>query len=329
MVLARVLASLLWVTALLPTSASAARRHHQSRLDAKVQRQAKRRPGSRHIWAQAAIIGGTPARVGTFPWLAHIADFLEGGVSRVCTGTVVAPRLILTAAHCAENIETGVLNEASGYKVVTRNLNSAAPTDNHISTVSRVTVYPFYERAGLLEGWGDAALLELSAPIRAPPIPLASSAQAQLWQPGTPAQIAGWGDTYPGQATFTEVLHWAPTVIQSSEWCHNQFGGFLPLGQLCTIDPPNYQTGGCQGDSGGPLLVASSGGTVEVGILVLATETCSTTAATVYTRAELVASWVDRWIKSLAHRRPTGSPGASGRRGRRSAHAARTTAPPK
>jgi secreted trypsin-like serine protease len=307
MVLARVLVSLLWVTALLPTSASAARRHHQGRLGAKVQRQAKRHHGSRHIWAHAAIIGGTPARVGTFPWLAHVAD-IEGDVFRVCTGTVVAPRLILTAAHCAENIETGVLSEASGYKVVTRNLDWAAPpTDKQISTVSRVTVYPFYEPIGLLEGWGDAALLELSSPITAPPIPLASSAQAQLWQPGTRAQIAGWGDTYPGQATFSEVLHWAPTVIQGSEWCHSQFGGFLPLGQLCTIDPPNYQTGGCGGDSGGPLLVTSSGGTVEVGILVLGTETCSTAAATVYTRAELVASWVDRWIKALARRRSTAS----------------------
>ena len=326
MVLARILVSLLWVTALLPTSASAARRHHQGRVGTKVQRQANRRHGSRYIRAHAAIIGGRPARVGTFPWLAYVADFMEGGVLGVCTGTVVGPRLILTAAHCAENIETGVLNKASGYIVVTGKDDwAASPTEKQISTVSRVTVYPSYERTGLVEGWGDAALLELSSPITAPPIPLASSAHAQLWQPGTPAQIAGWGDTYPGQATFTEVAHWAPTVIQSSEWCHNQFGGFLPLGQLCTIDPPNYQTGGCQGDSGGPLLVASNGGTVEVGILVLATETCSTAAATVYTRAGLVAAWVDRWIKALARRRPTAFPTASARRGRRSHHTASAT----
>jgi secreted trypsin-like serine protease len=251
---------------------------------------------------------------------------MEGGVLGVCTGTVVGPRLILTAAHCAENIETGVLNEASGYRVVTGKDNWAAPpTEKQISTVSRVIVYPFYERTGLVAGWGDAALLELSSPITARPIPLASSAQAQLWQPGTAAQIAGWGDTYSGQATFTEVSHWAPTVIQSSEWCRNQFGGFLPLGQLCTIDPPNYQTGGCEGDSGGPLLVTSRGGAVEVGILVLATETCLTTAATVYTRTELVASWVDGWIKALARRPLRGVPTASARRGRRSTHTVSTT----
>src|SRR5262245_28278938 len=209
MVLARVLVSLLWVTALLPTSASAARRHHQSRVGAKVQREANRRHGSRHVLAHVAIIGGTPAQVGTFPWLAYVADFMEGGVLGVCTGTVVGPRLVLTAAHCAENSETGVLNEASGYRVVTGKDNWAAPpTEKQISTVSRVTVYPFYQRTGLVEGWGDAALLELSSPITARPIPLARSAQAQLWQPGTRAQIAGWGDTYPGQPSFTGVPHW-------------------------------------------------------------------------------------------------------------------------
>ena len=46
----------------------------------------------------------------------------EGGQ---CSGTVVAPNLVLTAGHCAEDMQTGVVNEASGYRVTTGNVDWA------------------------------------------------------------------------------------------------------------------------------------------------------------------------------------------------------------
>jgi hypothetical protein len=76
----------------------------------------------RHARAHAAIIGGTPAESGAFPWLAFVVDEFATGYG-LCTGTVVAPNLILTAAHCAENRETRVVNEPSGYSIVTGNVD--------------------------------------------------------------------------------------------------------------------------------------------------------------------------------------------------------------
>lgn len=63
--------------------------------------------------AHVAVIGGQPADPGTFPWTAYILD-LRGHEVGQCSGTVVAPNLVLTAGHCAQNMQTGVVNEASG-----------------------------------------------------------------------------------------------------------------------------------------------------------------------------------------------------------------------
>ncbi|MHB1861174.1 MAG: S1 family peptidase, partial [Solirubrobacteraceae bacterium] len=245
-----------------------------------------------------AIIGGELAKPGTFPWLASITDY-RGDVVGECTGTVVAPRLILTAGHCAENTETGVVNEASGYEVVTGNVDREG-IDRQTLRVSNVIVYPYFETSGLLKGWGDAALLVLQTPTTAPAIALAKASESALWEPGTPAIMAGWGETFYGQELPTEVLRWAETAVRSSEYCEVSAPGFHPLGQLCVIDPPSYSTGGCFGDSGGPLLVQSATGEpVEIGILRSVYGECLTTMPTVYTRASMVASWVSSWIQTL------------------------------
>ena len=48
--------------------------------------------------AHAAVIGGQPAAPGTFPWMAYVLD-LRGSNIGQCSGTVVAPNLVLTAGH--------------------------------------------------------------------------------------------------------------------------------------------------------------------------------------------------------------------------------------
>src|SRR5262245_17451242 len=93
------------------------------RATARPPRQAYRRHG--RAVAHAAIIGGTVARKNTFPQLAFIVH--RTPVSGfTCTGTVVAPSLVLTAAHCAENTETGELEAPSGYEVITGNVEWTA-----------------------------------------------------------------------------------------------------------------------------------------------------------------------------------------------------------
>ncbi len=253
----------------------------------------------RHQRARVAVIGGQAAEPGTFPWMAYVLD-VRGSEVGQCSGTVVAPNLILTAGHCAENMQTGVVNEASGYRVLTGNVDAAAPeSERQVSDVTRVIVCPCHDRHTAV---GDVALLELSTPTTAPAVTLAPSPPA-----GTAALLAGWGDTRYNQATPVERLQWAHTVVQRPQWCEREASQFSPASEICMIDPPTRQTGVCNGDSGGPLLVpepSAAGGMVQIGVASHVYGQCATTSPSVFTRVDAISAWVRGWAQALASAPP-------------------------
>src|SRR5690349_1434996 len=69
--------------------------------------------------AHASIIGGAAATIEEFPALAYIQADEGGEKGFACTGSVVAPRVVLTAGHCVEDIETGKLTPVRDYLVAT------------------------------------------------------------------------------------------------------------------------------------------------------------------------------------------------------------------
>jgi hypothetical protein len=98
----------------------------------------------------------------------------------------------------------------------------------------------------------------------------------------------------------TSSLEYAETVIQGSRWCRRNAFPFLPRDELCVIDPPEDATGVCNGDSGGPLVLDEEGEEeVDLGIASHGYGRCSTRQPSVYTRADAIYPWVQRWISSL------------------------------
>jgi hypothetical protein len=251
--------------------------------------------------ARASIIGGVEASEGSDPWMAFIVHE-QGEEGFLCSGTVVAPEVILTAGHCGEDSETGEIDSAAGYTVVTGNVDWAN-SPRQISKVSRVVVDPDYNRNLLTD---DASLLILSSPTTAPAIALASSPEDDaLLQPGALATIAGWGETFAGDEELTERLRTAETLVQSGTYCETNSHLFNPNLELCSVNPPSFDTGGCFGDSGGPLIAPNP--VVELGVISHGEAECSTKDPTVYTRADSIASWVAEQI-ATAESAPAPSP---------------------
>jgi len=243
--------------------------------------------------AHGSIVGGATATEGQYPSAAFVIQ-AHGKGFEACSGTVVAPSLVLTAGHCAENLQTGVADAARGYEVLTGQVDLATGHGQRSSVIG-VIPYPGYERHFDV---GDAALLVLAKPVTAPAMPIAKRGHAQLFGAGTVATIAGWGVTSLTSRTPSKRLRYASTVVQPAKWCKRHVRPFYPKWELCTIDSAHFVAGGCFGDSGGPLMVPGSeqGQLVEVGVVAFGTVTCSTRYPGVYTRVDALSGWLRSWI---------------------------------
>ena len=243
------------------------------------------RPG-----AHAAIVGGTSAVPGEFPWLAYVYS-----TTHLCTGTVVAPNVVLTAGHCAEDTTTGVLDPASSFDVATGNVDRTAAA-LQVSAVTQVLVYPGFNPATF---YGDAALLVLGTPTSAPAIPLATASDLSLIQPGNSIEIAGWGYTAGGQQTEPAVLQWGSVVTLDPSYCGSKLL-FDATSEFCVIDPVRSAVGTCNGDSGGPAIAEPTPtSAVEVGIASRAGPNCNTSFPGIFTRVDLVSAWVNQTIAAV------------------------------
>ena len=249
--------------------------------------------------AGKSVVKGKTAPISEFPWLANIT--YEGPIDRFgCTGSVVAPRLVLTAAHCVLSA-SGHIQTPGGFRVTTglSDLKQASPENT--SRVVEALVAPGYSVPTLRP---DAALLVLEAPVAAPPILLAGPADTELYAPGTPLVIAGWGLTDERATQTPSVLREGPTVIQSQGYCNRKIKRIAPSynasAQLCALSTPKREVSSCNGDSGGPSIALKSNGTaVQVGLISYGVSGCDPRTPEVHTRVDAVSEWITQWISAV------------------------------
>ncbi|HWT90078.1 MAG TPA: trypsin-like serine protease [Solirubrobacterales bacterium] len=255
--------------------------------------------------ATASIIAGRAATIEEFPSLAYI-EAHEGKSGFACTGTVVAPRVILTAAHCVEDIERGRFTPANQYAVATGTTAPGKAIGTNVFRVVETHVFPGFDPGNLR---GDAGILVLDRPTAAPPIALAGAGDAALYEGGATIQLAGWGLTKANATDGPGSLRATSMVVQRPSFCKQKTRDYYPpysaAGQLCTLDVPARRSGGCYGDSGGPAIGQRADGTpVEVGIISTGGPFCSTKLPNVLIRADFIAPWVAEWIAAIE----TGAP---------------------
>ncbi len=251
------------------------------------------------------IIGGQPALQGSWPFAAQVI-LQAPDETALCSGSVVASNLILTAGHCAFDPDTGTTWPASDYTVITGSVDPETVAGQE-SGVKQVLLDGLYQRLTTsgVSDW-DAALLQLSTPTTAPSVALATaSADASLYDGGTPAAVAGWGLTDGDlQNSLPDNLQYADTEVESESECSaiqmQSANSFDPADQMCAIYPPQFATGTCQGDSGGPLVANAAGSIVQIGLTSFGRADCDTTQPSFYTTVAAIQPWVAAEMAALS-----------------------------
>ncbi|MCU0700196.1 MAG: S1 family peptidase [Myxococcaceae bacterium] len=176
-----------------------------------------------------AILGGTPDVQSTSVFFV-IATFNNGQMG-LCSGTLVSPRVILTAAHCVDPAREGATS------VMVRVMNEPDDTMlmmSDLRNVVQVRRHPSYSG----QGPNDLALLQLDAPVVGVTPELLVRTPPPSWA-GQPIRVVGYGRTSASGASDTGTRRVVNTTIARTMSETFEFGAAGALGL-------------CSGDSGGP-----------------------------------------------------------------------------
>lgn len=236
------------------------------------------------------IIGGKEAVAGKFSYVVSLAD----DIGHFCGGSLIAPDIVLTAAHCqggSYNIVVGRqdLNDERSGEVIPMDFEMPHPKYNDMTTDN------------------DFNLVFLSRPVSAKNLKLVTlNNEDDMPAVGDSVHVSGWGDTAKEDdiQTLSNALMTVELKVISNDECSaskGSIGGFdetyngqITPNMMCAKDP---NQDACQGDSGGPLVVQGHRGPdgsddVQVGVVSWGVGCAQASFPGVYSRVSKAYEWI-------------------------------------
>lgn len=226
------------------------------------------------------IIGGVKSEEGLYPYSVSLQD----DYGHFCGGSLIAPDVVLSAAHCAGGEMKAIIGR--------RNLET---NDGVELVVDTEMTHPEYDSDTtdndfMLLFLGNSTDTEL---VRVGPdeVPV-----------GTPVTTLGWGDTdidYDINEPANELMHVEVSII-SNEECgasngtiedrEDNYHGQITDNMICAEHLEEKDA--CQGDSGGPLVIRSESGDIQVGVVSWGIGCAHDAFPGVYSRVSAQYAWI-------------------------------------
>ena len=218
---------------------------------------------------QPRIVNGTPIDISQAPWQVAVTvreTFRPGNAlqRQFCGGTLVAPNMVITAAHCIFN-ESGTgfnlapadISVVSGRTVLSSAQGQEIPVANYFFFVDTATGLPLYNPQN---GAFDVAVFQLGSASASPPVKLVGLDETSLWSFGRQLTVSGWGATSEGGQGSDTLLAAEIYSLKDSN-CRDSFQGAFDTRTSFCAGLLSGARDSCQGDSGGPLVALTADGT--------------------------------------------------------------------
>jgi hypothetical protein len=231
-------------------------------------------PDPQIVPGEEPIIGGTSVPAGKWPDAVAVL-----GMTGACTGTLIAPDVVLTAGHCAEIKPT---------RVVANTLDYGAPGGTS-AAVKSTTPHPDWQNSY------DVSVIVLASPIGGvSPRKLGTACTFRGFAASTQVHLVGFGSTdVQGGGTNTSLQEvMAPVTDPDCTMGSGCVAAVAPGGEF-VVGGNGKDT--CYGDSGGPVYLDTPRGPVVVGAVSRGLDGAATPCGGggIYVRTDKIAAWIE------------------------------------